>query len=222
MEIEGFENYLIYPDGRVINKDTGHQKSMRSTGRGEGLQFTLYKNGKEYTFSQRYTTNKYYPPPPGIPINGFPDYDLYEDGRVYSKHYHKYLTPVLGKTKYLYYNIGTRPNRKVRKIHRLLAEHFIPNPENKPCVDHKNIDTLDNRLCNLRWATVRENAMNRKLGLHNTSGYQGIVKTRKIWVAYYSLNKKQIQQSFETLEEAIAWRKEMVDKYYNRPNNSQN
>jgi len=220
MEIEGYENYLIYPDGRVINKNTGHQKSMRDNGKNGGLQFTLYKNSKENSFSLRQQLNKYYPPPPGIPINGFPDYDLYEDGRVYSKHYHKFLKPSLGKdpkNQYLYYNIGSKPNRKIKKIHRLLAEHFIPNPDNKPCVDHKNVDTLDNRIDNLRWVTHQENCMNRKLGRHNTSGYQGIILQYKKFVAYYNLDKKQIQQSFDTLEEAIEWRKNMVELHYNRP-----
>ena len=42
-------------------------------------------------------------------------------------------------------------------IHRLLAEHFIPNINNKPCIDHINGDRSDNRLENLRWCTHKEN-----------------------------------------------------------------
>lgn len=45
-------------------------------------------------------------------------------------------------------------------IHRLLAEAFIPNPENKPHIDHINTDTMDFRLDNLRWVTPKENANN--------------------------------------------------------------
>ena len=46
------------------------------------------------------------------------------------------------------------------RIHRAVAELFIPNPENKPCVDHINTDPLDNRVENLRWVTYKENCNN--------------------------------------------------------------
>ena len=45
-------------------------------------------------------------------------------------------------------------------IHRAVAELFVPNPENKPCVDHINTDRLDNRAENLRWVTYKENCNN--------------------------------------------------------------
>lgn len=46
------------------------------------------------------------------------------------------------------------------KIHRLVAQAFIPNPENKPCVDHIDTDRENNVVSNLRWVTYQENTDN--------------------------------------------------------------
>lgn len=53
-------------------------------------------------------------------------------------------------------------NRKsvVRPVHILLAKAFLPNPENKPFIDHINTDRTDYRIENLRWVTAKENANN--------------------------------------------------------------
>lgn len=49
---------------------------------------------------------------------------------------------------------------KTYKVHRVVAELFIPNPEKKPCIDHINTIRTDNRTQNLRWCSYKENSNN--------------------------------------------------------------
>lgn len=58
---------------------------------------------------------------------------------------------------YLLVNINKHKNQKTVRVHRLVAETFLPNPENKPFVNHKNGKKDDNRLDNLEWTTPSEN-----------------------------------------------------------------
>ncbi len=59
-----------------------------------------------------------------------------------------------------YYRVHIR--HKMYKVHRLVAETFIPNPDNKPLVDHIDRNPGNNNVENLRWVTHRENMYNTK------------------------------------------------------------
>ena len=148
-------------------------------------------------------------------IQGFEDYSIYEDGTVIS---HK-----CGKTKERkccinddgYKQITLCKNGKVKTflLHRLLAIHFIENPENKPTVDHKNRDPLDNSLSNLRWYTIKEQNNNKGGQFEFPISKGGIYKHGKGYRYEWQENKIKKRKWFKTLELAEAFQIEHLKTY---------
>ena len=104
-----------------------------------------------------------------------------------------------------YLQIGLKPKGEKRKfflIHRLIAIAFIPNPDNKPNIDHINGDRTNNSIGNLRWVNKSENMLNVKnYGKYKKGVYYN--KHNKIFVAKIHINKKQIHLGyFKTEDEA--------------------
>lgn len=107
-------------------------------------------------------------------ISDFPGYYVTVDGKVYSRknNRHGYLKDYhLLKTKYtkhdgrLYVTLRNPKLgiRRLAKVHRLVALAYIPNPENKPCVCHKDNNPLNNHVDNLYWGTQAENMSQMRL-----------------------------------------------------------
>lgn len=87
-------------------------------------------------------------------IIGFNNYECSTEGRIRNK-----ITKQLLKQSKCCSGYGVSSIRgKNIKFHRIIAQTFLPNFENKPTVEHKDDNKLNNRLYNLKWATVREQA----------------------------------------------------------------
>lgn len=88
-------------------------------------------------------------------------YMVSNDGYVFSVGKGVLLKGNQKKTGYLEVTLAKNNRLTYKLLHRLVAEAFIPNPENKPQVNHKNGDKADNRASNLEWVTESENHRHR-------------------------------------------------------------
>jgi hypothetical protein len=136
-------------------------------------------------------------------IENHPNYLIYDDGRVFSKKRNKFLKQ--NKSGY-YYSVAL--DCKTYQIHRLLALHYIPNPENLPCVDHKDRNKSNNNLNNLRWVTISENGLNRNHQENNKLKIKNIFfcNTHKKYIFKKQIKDKNVSKTFKTLEEAVKYR----------------
>lgn len=83
-------------------------------------------------------------------------YEIEEDGTLYGYRGRK-MANGLDKDGYIRNNLSTENGLKMLFRHRLVALAFIPNPENKPQVNHLDEDKLNNNISNLEWCTATEN-----------------------------------------------------------------
>jgi len=133
-------------------------------------------------------------------------YKITENGDVYSGYKYKIsglgdkwikLKPVLDKGVGYYLVTLVQPKTKKRKnvfIHRLLALHFIPNPENKCCVNHKDGNKTNNSLNNLEWVTIKENNQHAQAN--------GLVKVPTTEVLKIDKNTNEVLEEYPSITEA--------------------
>lgn len=93
------------------------------------------------------------------------NYLIYSDGRVFNKKVNRFLKGKIGATGYQEFALAIGDKRSIngKKLskmiygHRLVAETFLPNPNNLPYVHHKDNNRLNNSVDNLEWVTALEN-----------------------------------------------------------------
>lgn len=113
------------------------------------------------------------PPIDGKMLEKYSNYLITSDGKIYNKNLERYLRPSKNGVGYLLIDLYAdeydeskdvskyaqkrSAKRKKFRVHVLVAMCFIPNPNNKPEVNHKNKIRTDNRVENLEWVTSQEN-----------------------------------------------------------------
>ena len=111
---------------------------------------------------------------------------------------------------YFHTTLFKEGNHRNVLIHRLVALTFLPNPENKPTVDHINRDKEDNRLENLRWASYSEQFINKHYANDDTN-QRCIRKHRLRWVVQIERDRQIVfRMSYATLQEAQEARDEFL------------
>ena len=134
----------------------------------------------------------------------YPNYTIDRDGTIKNKTTGKILTHTINKhIGYRYVSLWKNNKGRTFTLHRLLAIHYIPNPENKIYVDHIDRNKLNNDLSNLRWVNGTENNLNspaQERKNHNIY-WREDSKLYKVVIQRYGVAK--YCGSAKTIEEAI-------------------
>ena len=145
-------------------------------------------------------------------IEGYENYLIYEDGRVYSKKNSRFIKNRNNTNGYLITDLSKNSKKKTFYIHRLIALHYVdnPDPDKYNVVDHLDRNRLNNNITNLRWVNHTINMANQPIHKNNKLGEQYIVYKYGSYTNPYifqiTRNKILHRKFFKTLEEAKNYR----------------
>jgi hypothetical protein len=106
-------------------------------------------------------------------IPEYPQYKIGNFGNIWSSNRGRVLQATLDQDGYVRNGFWNSGKRKSFMVHRLVARAFVPNPEDKPTVNHIDGDKTNNHYTNLEWNTVAEQN-DHKINVLNKGSYKGI------------------------------------------------
>jgi HNH endonuclease/NUMOD4 motif/NUMOD1 domain len=129
-------------------------------------------------------------------IAGYENYEVSSFGQVRNKNTGRILKKAIMSG---YYCVGlSNKKTKTFSVHQLVAKAFIPNPENKPQVNHKDKNSLNNNLENLEWATNKENSIHRSNGVIQTTN-------QNLEIYRIDLNTNNMLEKYNSIEDGAKW-----------------
>ena len=139
-------------------------------------------------------------------IDGYLNYQVSWFGRVLNTKTGRILKPGTSGPGYRYVILSKNGKPKIHYVHQLVAREWVPNPEEKRCVDHIDGDRTNNHHGNLRYATHSENSRNQKTRTNKSSIYKGVYlhKSRNKWMARIDVDSKQMFLGYFEVEREAA------------------
>lgn len=137
-------------------------------------------------------------------IEGFENYSVSDIGIVRNIKTGKNKVGILNNAGngYLYVDIYSNGKKSRKYIHRLVAENFIPNTQNKPMVNHIDGNTKNNNVSNLEWVTAQENVKHASSVLKCLTAYSISTQKRKKKVKQIDLLTNQTIKIYESIRQA--------------------
>jgi hypothetical protein len=130
-------------------------------------------------------------------IDGYSNYEVSSFGNVRNKNTGRILkASSIGG--YCSVGLSNIKFQKTYSVHQLVAKAFIPNPENKPQVNHKDKNGLNNNINNLEWVSNKENSIHRSAGVKQTTN-------QKLNVYRKDINSEEILEKYNSIQEASNW-----------------
>jgi len=129
-------------------------------------------------------------------VYSYENYEVSSFGKVRNKNTGRILKQsIMGG----YYCVGlSNKKTKTFSVHQLVSKAFIPNPENKHQVNHKDKNKLNNNIINLEWMTNQENSIHRSSGVIQTTN-------QNLQIYRIDLNTNEILEKYNSIEDGAKW-----------------